>query len=519
MDAQYYVADSAIGADNVPEKMGVNAFGNVLYTLNNFTAGVRFECFMPPLQGFDSRMKGIGFSYRFMNYKIHNLDVTLGNFYEQFGNGLVLRTYEDWTLGYDNSIDGLRLKYTLGKGIYLKGLIGKQRKYWEKSNGNLRAADIEVSFNDLISKFSESKTRLTIGGSFVSKFQEDDPTFTYKLPENVAAFAGRLNISRSGFNLNGEYAYKINDPSEYNNNIYRPGQALFLATSYSRKGLSIMVSAKRIDNMAFKTDRKERGAVMDINFLPPLTRQHSYNLSAMYPYATQPNGEFGFQGQLIYKIKKGSKIGGKYGTEISINYSRVHNIDKTALNDSPVIGTEGTLGYNSNFFKIGKELYFSDLSVDVSRKFNKHFKAILSYVFIKYNILVIRLEQTSKGENMVNAHIGIADFSYKFNDIHSLRMEIQHLYSKNDYGSWAMVLLEYSIAPKWFISVSDQYNYGNDDSNNRQHYYNISAGYIHKTNRISLSYGRQRSGIVCTGGVCRQVPASNGLILSITSSF
>ena len=46
-----------------------------------------------------------------------------------------------------------------------------------------------------------------------------------------------------------------------------------------------------------------------------------------------------------------------------------------------------------------------------------------------------------------------------------------------------------------------------------------SVGYTNKANRISLGYGRQRAGIFCVGGVCRTVPASNGLSISITSSF
>ena len=34
-----------------------------------------------------------------------------------------------------------------------------------------------------------------------------------------------------------------------------------------------------------------------------------------------------------------------------------------------------------------------------------------------------------------------------------------------------------------------------------------------------LSYGKQREGIICVGGVCRQVPAANGFSVTITSSF
>lgn len=519
LDGQYYLSDSAIGTPKVPEKTGLNAFGNVIYTNDYFSAGIRFESYLPVLQGFDSRMKGAGIPYRYVSFKVKNLDVTLGNFYEQFGSGMVFRAYEDWNLGYDNSLDGVRIKYTFGKGIFLKGVIGKQRKYWEKGAGLVRGFDAEFAINDILKPLAEKKLRVIVGGSFVSKFQSDDPTFKYKLPENVGALAGRVNVTRGGFNINSEYAYKINDPAKFNHYIYRPGQSLLINTSYSRKGFSIRLAAKRTDNMSFKSDRVVSDNVLDINFLPPLTKQHAYNLSAMYPYATQPNGEVGFEGQLVYKIKKGTKIGGKYGTDISINYSQINDIRKKQINDSTLIGTEGTYGYNSPFFAVGKEKFFSDLNIEISRKFSKNFKILLSYVYINYNHIAINGEEAKDGEKMVKAHIGITDMTYKISDNHALRLELQTLFSHEDEGSWAMGLLEYTIAPKWFFSIGDQYNFKTENGGEKLHYYIFNIGYIHDATRVSLTYGRQRAGVVCTGGVCRAVPASNGISLSISSSF
>ena len=63
--------------------------------------------------------------------------------------------------------------------------------------------------------------------------------------------------------------------------------------------------------------------------------------------------------------------------------------------------------------------------------------------------------------------------TYKINTKHALKLEVHHLYAKEDDGSWLYGLLEYSIAPHWFISVADQWNYGNADKIHRTHYYNI----------------------------------------------
>ncbi|MDC1493555.1 DUF6029 family protein, partial [Schleiferiaceae bacterium] len=48
----------------------------------------------------------------------------------------------------------------------------------------------------------------------------------------------------------------------------------------------------------------------------------------LYQYATQINGEEGIQLEANYRFKRKSKLGGKYGTLVSINYSAVQSIDK-----------------------------------------------------------------------------------------------------------------------------------------------------------------------------------------------
>ena len=70
-----------------------------------------------------------------------------------------------------------------------------------------------------------------------------------------------------------------------------------------------------------------------------------------------------------------------------------------------------------------------------------------------------------------------------------------------------------------FVAIFDQYNYGHPDPNLRIHYYLGTAGYNSGPHRIAVSYGKQSAGIFCVGGVCRNVPASNGLAISVTSSF
>lgn len=513
LNAQYYNTDSAIGAPAVPEKMLANGFSNIIITHGKFSAGLRYESYLNALQGFDPRYTGNGITYRYATYASDELEVTIGNFYDQFGNGLIFRSYEERSLGYDNAMDGIRLKYNPLPGLYLKGFIGKQRSYFTTGPGIVRGIDGELNVNELVKSIADAKTKIIIGGSFVSKYQKDeDPSL--KLPENVGAYAGRISLMHGGFSINGEYAYKYNDPSQVNIIIdgkpnYKYGDAIYLNAGYSVKGLGINISAKRIDNMNFRSDRAATGQDLNINFLPALAKTQTYRLATIYPYATQPNGEEGVNGEIFYTFKQGSALGGKYGTSITVNASAVNSIfTSPAKND--------TLAYETDYAKIGKEVYYRDLNVEITKKINKKWKVILTYIFQEYNKAIV---EGKVGKPNVHAHIGIADITYKINSKNSIRAEVQHLSTKQDHKNWVMGLLEYSISPHWFFSVYDQYNYGNDEKDQRIHFLNAALGYTRKANRITLGYGRQREGLLCVGGVCRYVPASNGFSLTVTSSF
>ena len=70
-----------------------------------------------------------------------------------------------------------------------------------------------------------------------------------------------------------------------------------------------------------------------------------------------------------------------------------------------------------------------------------------------------------------------------------------------------------------FFAFQDMYNYGNQNEDKRLHYSNINIGFLKGSTRFEIGYGKKREGIFCVGGVCKLVPSSNGLNLSITSSF
>ena len=508
VSSQYYKPDSAILAPDVPEKLLSNGFFNLNYESGNFKAGLRYESYLNALQGFDPNYRGSGITYRFAQFTKDEITITVGNFYDQFGNGLIFRSYEERALGVDNAMDGLHIKYNPYKGIVLKGFVAEQRNFFAKGPGIVRGFDGDIQLNDAIDSWATKKLRLSVGGSFVSKYQKDNSP-TRILPENVGSYAFRTNIIYGNWLVNGEYASKINDPSIVNNFIYKNGEALLVNINYAKKGFGAQVSGKRVDNMNYRSDRGATGNSLFINYLPAINKQLTYRLSTLYPFATQPNGEMGAAGEIYVNCKPESALGGKYGTKLSLSASAVNDIQRTALSND-------TLGYTSKFLGIGDNRYYQDVNFELTKKLSKSDKVIFTYIYQLYDKNVI---EGKIGEKEVTSHIAVLEYLHKFDSKHSIRTELQHLQTKQDKNNWAMLLVEYSVSPKWIITVFDEWNYGNYKKNEQIHYYNASMVYTKGPTRIGLGYARQRAGLLCVGGVCRFVPASNGFNVTVTSRF
>lgn len=523
---QYLVTDTLIGADQPAEKSLVNSYANINYRNQGFKAGVRFEAYLPRILGYPDRFDGAGLGYRYVGYENDLVDITFGNFYDQFGSGLIFRSYENRALGLDNMMNGFRIKLKPFKGITLRANYGRQRfSFMDGKNiyspALVRALDMEINLNDWFKKMEEKNLRLSIGGSFVSKYQKDNKPELI-LPENTGSYGGRFDFGFKKFFLNGELIIKEQDPSQDNGYIYNYGKGILLNTGYSKKGFGVLFSAKSIDNMSFRSDRDAVLQDLQIGFIPPLTKTHTYNLVAtLYPYASQPNGEVAFQADLFYKIKKGSKLGGKYGTDIALNYSTAYAPIKRTMG---IANDSNRVYYTSSFFDKSSLIYWRDINVTIERKFTKSFKMKWNYFNLLFNNDIIKLTN-AKGN--VNSHIGVLEAEYKINKKHSVRTELQGLWTVDkkdsgidpDRGDWATLLVEYSISPDWFFSVVFQSNYGNPVEENKINYPIAVVGKIWGATRLQVAYGRQNQGLFCVGGVCRFVPASNGLTVSFTHSF
>lgn len=545
--------DNKIGTGTYKDDFMTNTYAE-LHLLNKyFQAGTRFEYLDHPLPGFESDFKGWGLPYFYVKGNYKWAELTLGDFYEQFGSGLVLRTYEERSLGIDNSLRGGRLVLKPFKGVSLKLLGGQQRYYWHHRNLDdcspwTYGGDLELNVDQWVKAMDEKNTRLTLGFSAVSNHAgkendivvtrptgETDPvtgqpvngSYRLNMPKNVGAFDVRANLQTGNYNFLAEYAWKSHDPSVSNGYIFDKGKTLLLSGSYSKRGMSVLLQAKRSEDMAYRSRRTigAKSSACYINHLPAFTMQHTYALASLYPYATQMTpGEWAFQAELGYNFKRKTALGGKYGTNVKLNFSHVRGIEQ---DETPGHTTEqGGNGAKSRFFKMGPDTYYQDINVQLDKKFTRQFKFNFMYSFQRYNQLVVE----GHGSDAIKSHIFVAEGKYQFSPKVTLRGEAQYLHTKQDQGDWWYGLLELSLLPNFMFTLSDQFNanvptYTNDGAvdegkgTNKVHYLLGSVTFTHKAHRLQLSYGKTRAGYNCSGGVCRFVPASKGMQASYSFNF
>ena len=232
--------DKETGAEKT-EDFQTNTYADLLMQSKHVDAGVRMEYMEHPLPGFENDFKGWGVPNFWVKGKLDKIELTAGTFYEQFGSGFILRTYEERSLGIDNSLLGARLVAKPIQGITLKALSGKQRRYWNWNKSLISGADAEVHLNEWLPSLQQSGTELMVGASWVNKYEEQEevlapPTYDYKynFPEFVNAWDVRATLNKGPWSLLAEYAQKTQDPSYDNQYSYEKGTAVLLSGSYSK---------------------------------------------------------------------------------------------------------------------------------------------------------------------------------------------------------------------------------------------------------------------------------------------
>lgn len=491
----HYTDDSKIGSKPT-DHFGSNNYLKLDYTYGHFSAGIQADAYLPALLGYElgeqSGSKHFYLSSKYVQWSDTNFEVLIGDIFDQFGNGLVYRSYEDRQLGINTGVEGIRGIYRFGNYVSLKGLYGRPRLYTEYADSWVRGANINVSLTDI---FGFQDILLSLEGSYINRHEDLDKDSKRDFAAlgltspDLDLWSGGFNFNWKGFSLRGEYAGKGKDLSTAVAEKADDGRSVLGEIGFHHKGFSLSGAFRMLDNMGTMISLYGNGTGNVLNYLPALTRQYTYMLANLNPYQVNVEGEFGGQ--------------------IDINYSLQNKRDRYRH-----WIFHGNL---SNFYTLHKEqsqtgnreMLWLDVNFDVERQWNRKWKTNLLYSFQEWNP-----HHGFKHRTYVS-NIFVADVTCKIDRKKSVRTEIQYLLSDEYEGDWVAGLVEFGLAPHWNFYFSDMYNKDMTKTN----YCNGGFSYTKNRTRIQISYGRNRAGYICSGGVCRYSPAYTGCNVTITSSF
>lgn len=499
-----YHEDAKTSATVPDGKFGSNNYLKLDYYNRKFSAGVQMEAYAPALVGYSSDLKGASLTNYYVNWDDDDFSITAGTFYDQFGSGLLFRTWEDRALGLNNSLIGARVKYSYNDIVNVKAIWGMPRFGMKFSQTQVKGADLSFVISNLI---NIDNTYIALEGSVLDRYEAlDADRVADGCRPNTTGWSARLNAESHGFFLKGEYVdagekYYYNTSYSGDGEMYlrKRGNAQLVETGYNGNGLGVNLSLRRLEWMDSKVVTDASSNVNMLNYVPALCTQYTYMLTTLHPYGARTgevssrftnSGEIGGQIDVFYNVKRGTWLGGKRGMRLHANFSTYHTIKE-----------EGT-------FRPGN-LLFRDISVDVEKQWTRKFKSTLLWSYQEFT--------PSYGASRTTwlSNIMVADLLYKFNSSFATRMELQYLVTYEDQKDWMAALVEVSFAPRWSIFASDMWNHGMT----KVHYYNGGVSYTKSRTRLSIGYGRYKAGYICSGGVCRQIPAYTGANVSLVMTL
>jgi hypothetical protein len=501
-----YVKDEANRFIPNDDRFGSNNYLKLDYYNGNFSAGLQMEGYYPAIIGYPSDLNKFALSNFYVNWKDDDFQITAGTFYDQFGSGLLFRSWEDRALGLNNSVMGARVTYNFRDVVAVKALWGMPRFGMKFSDTQVRGADASFAISNLV---GWDRVYLAVEGSVLDRYEKLDVNMEAEgLSPNRLGYSARVNLDVDGFFFKGEYVSSGNKYFDVRNYIdqydipylTKNGNAQLVETGYTGKGLGVSLSLRRLEWMDSKIVAGGGAPEVNMmNYVPALCTQYTYMLANLHPYGPRTgeigsrfvnSGEIGGQFDIFYNFRRGTALGGKRGMKVHANFSTYYTIAQ-----------EGT-------FKTGNML-FRDLSVDIEKQWTKKFKSTLMWSMQEYN------KSYGANKSTILQNIFVADLLYKYTPSFSTRLELQYLITHEDQKDWMAALLEVNFAPSWSIYVSDMWNHGST----KLHYYNGGVSYTKSRTRLALGYGRFKDGYICSGGVCRTVPAYTGFNLTVTTSF
>lgn len=299
-----YVNDEKSGALAGDDKFGSNNYLKLDYYNGKFTAGMQIEGYLPGSVGYPSELTGINLSNIYATWMDEDFSVTAGTFYEQFGSGLLFRSWEERALGLNNAVTGARFTYNYKDVVAFKAMWGLPRFGMGVFTNNtsrantitntetqVRGADLSFALSNLL---NWDNTYLAVEGSVLNRYE---PISSDLIDEggkpNSLGYSGRVNFESNGFFAKAEYVsagkkyFQNPDMNAENWYLQKNGNAQLLEFGYNGRGLGLTVTGRRLEWMNSQIISGNVSTSNLMNYVPAMCTQYTYMLTTFHPYSPQ----------------------------------------------------------------------------------------------------------------------------------------------------------------------------------------------------------------------------------------
>ncbi|GAB4369329.1 MAG: hypothetical protein Kow0042_10950 [Calditrichia bacterium] len=258
-----------------------------LYVLyQNWRAGIRYEIHRPPFPFSQDHESKNDLTQRFVEYRNSFMGITVGNFYTLLGRGLVLRSFENRILRWDNNIDGGKFEF-YQRYVDLQILGGKPRDLQEHRKKTLFGGAANIKPFSIV----------RFGGTYLRT----------KLEEEGEVYWGS---AFTGFNFNWGNFYFERAFKEFSDEAPE-GKAYYFSGNVYVSSLTALLEYRKYQRYAL-----EEGS-LSYNNPPSVVREHLYTLLNRNQLVQDAGDEEGYMIEVSYSLDD-------YGV-LTLNHSRTED--------------------------------------------------------------------------------------------------------------------------------------------------------------------------------------------------
>lgn len=447
-----------------------------------------------------------------IGYANQGFSVRAGDNFEYFARGVVLGLRESSADFFDSSVRGGSIGYS-GEFFSLKAIGGKSYFQYIDDLDPLKPSiaqfDNIVLGSELILPLSDyfgfEDLYFAAGGSFLfiegdDSTPEDQYLYGEMFIRETSITGFSFEAESFGLELFTEYALK-----ETKRTPVQTGWANYTSLSYSRRGFGIDLEFK--DYYKYGANPNDlMSPFTPYQNVPELNVVHSSNLLNTHPHIVNANDEIGYKLSVTLVPSRGSEIRA-YAALASMHDG---NSFFPSFSDNllPHRDIWASWSYSSDNFSLmlgGGHFIDSPLSKG-------------------YNLLIAKGIETAEDVYSDTRNTVSAEYGFRAGDRYGavLKAEYQKVhnsfYDKNYEDIFGSV--EFSVHNIGYINLSVISTTDKVPSGSPSDWIGIEAGFdILNNHKISIFYGRERAGIKCAGGSCRQVPEFDGFRIGLTSYF